>query len=89
MRCGSVLQSAVDTPDSVWQQAQISFSLGGLGVNRVSYHSPTPQLSFQAYLLRFVSTYNNLVDPPDSFTPDSVDNSYFPLTQTFLSNSIC
>eukprot|EP00731_Ephydatia_muelleri_P021279 Em0013g1006a len=32
--------------------------------------------------------YNNLVDPPDSLTPDSVDNSCSSLTQKFLSNKI-
>eukprot|EP00731_Ephydatia_muelleri_P021295 Em0013g1022a len=32
--------------------------------------------------------YNNLVDPLDSLTPDSVDNSCSSLTQKFLSNKI-
>ena len=45
--------------------------------------------------MRFVGTlnhsidlYNNLVDSPDSLTPDSVDNSCSSLTQKFLSNKI-
>eukprot|EP00731_Ephydatia_muelleri_P010167 Em0005g753a len=49
--------TAVGTPDFMWQQAQLSL----------------PQLSVQAYLMRFVGTlnhsidlYNNLVDAPDS-----------------------
>ncbi|KAL5481640.1 hypothetical protein EMCRGX_G021841 [Ephydatia muelleri] len=32
--------TAVDTPDFTWQQAQLSLSRGGLGLRRVSYHSP-------------------------------------------------
>ena len=35
-----------------------------------------------------IDLYNNLVDPPDSLTPDSVNNSCSSLTQKFLSNKI-
>eukprot|EP00731_Ephydatia_muelleri_P029685 Em0021g208a len=41
-----------------------------------------------AMLLLHQYLHNNLVDPPDSLTPDSVDNSSSPLTQKFLSNKI-
>ena len=99
MRCGSVLQcTAVDTPDFTWQQAQLSLGRGGLGLRHVSYHSPAAYLvsavssglSYEVcrYLHHFIDLYNNLVDPPDSLTPDSIDNSYSTLTQKFLSNKI-
>ena len=90
--------TAVDTPDSTWQQAQLSLSRGGLGLRRVSYHSPAAYLVSAVssalthevcrYLHHSIDLYNNLVDPPDSLTPDSVDNSSSPLTQKFLSNKI-
>ena len=37
--------TAVDTPDFTWQQAQLSLSRGGLGLRRVSYHSPAAYLA--------------------------------------------
>ena len=37
--------TAVDTSDSAWQQAQLSLSRGGLGLRRVSYHSPAAYLA--------------------------------------------
>ena len=42
--------TAVNTPDLVWQQAQLSLSRGGLGLHRVSYHSPA------AYIASVVSS---------------------------------
>ena len=67
-------------------------------MRRVSYHSPAAYLASAVssalthevcrYLHHFVDLYNNLVDPPDSLTPDSVDNSCSSLTQKFLSNKI-
>ena len=40
------------------------------------------------YLHHSIDLYNHLVDPPNSLTPDSVDNSSSPLPQKFLSNKI-
>ena len=90
--------TAVDTSDSAWQQAQLSLSRGGLGLRRVSYHSPAAYLasavnsglSYEVcrYLHHSVDLYNNLVDPPDSLTSDFVDNSCSSTTQKFLSNKI-
>ena len=90
--------TAVDTSDSAWQQAQLSLSRGGLGMRRVSYHSPAAYLasavssglSYEVcrYLHHSVDLYNNLVDPPDSLSPDFVDNNRSLLTQKFLSNKI-
>ena len=37
--------TAVDTPDFTWLQAQLSLSRGGLGLHRVSYHSPAAHLA--------------------------------------------
>ena len=84
--------------DFTWQQAQLSLSRGGLGLCRVSYHSPAAYLASAAssglsyevcrYLHRSIDLYKNLVDPPDSLTPDSIDNSCSTLTQKFLSNKI-
>ena len=56
--------TAVDTPDFTWQQAQLSLSRGGLGLRRVSYHSPAAYLalSIQAYLMRFVGTLHHSID---------------------------
>ena len=64
----------------------------------VSYHSPAAYLASSVssglshevcrYLHHSIDLYNNLVDPPDSLTPDSVDNSCSSLTQKFLSNKI-
>ena len=90
--------TAVDTPDFTWQQAQLSLSRGGLGLHRVSYHSPAAYLasavssglSYEVcrYLHHSIDLYNNLVDPPDSLTPDSIDNSCSTLTQKFLSTKL-
>ena len=67
-------------------------------MRRVSYHSPAAYLasavnsglSYEVcrYLHHSIDLYNNLVDPPDSLTPDSIDNSCSTLTQKFLSNKI-
>ena len=40
------------------------------------------------YLHHSIDLYNSFVDPPDSLTPDSIDNSCSTLTQKFLSNKI-
>ena len=90
--------TAVDTPDFTRQHAQLSLSRGGLGLRHVSYHSPAAYLASAVssglshevcrYLHHSIDLYNNLVDPPDSLTPDSVDNSCSSLTQKFLSNKI-
>ncbi|KAL5500331.1 hypothetical protein EMCRGX_G011876 [Ephydatia muelleri] len=71
--------TAVDTPDFTWQQAQLSLT-----------SAVSSGLSHEVcrYLHHSIDLYNNLVDPPDSLTPDSVDNSCFTLTQKFLSNKI-
>ncbi|KAL5475527.1 hypothetical protein EMCRGX_G025354 [Ephydatia muelleri] len=71
--------TAVDTPDPAWQQAQLSLTsaiISGLSSEVFKY------------LHHSIDLHNNLVDPPDSLTPDSVDNSSSPLTQKFLSNKI-
>ena len=95
MRCSSILRkcTAVDTPDFTWQQAQLSLSRGDLGLRRVSpaaylASAVSSGLSHEVcrYLHHSIDHYNTLVDPPDSLTLDSVDNSGSSLTQKFLSN---
>ena len=86
--------TAVDTPDFMWQQAQLSLSRGVLGLCHVPYHSSASYLasavssglSYEVcrYLHYSVDLYNNLVDPRDSLTSDSIDNSCSTLTQKFL-----
>ena len=76
----------------------LSLSRSGLGLRRVSYLSPAAYLasavssglSYEVYryLQHSIDLYNNLVDPPDSLTPDAVGNSCSTLTQKFLSNKI-
>ena len=85
--------TTVDTPDFTWQQAKLSLSRGGLGLHRVSYHSPAAYLasavnsglSYEVcrYLHHSVDLYNKLVDPLDSLTSDSIDNSCSTFTQKF------
>ena len=98
MFCGVHCRQPVDTPDFTWQQAQLSLSRGGLGLRRVSYHSPAAYLasavnsglSYEVcrYLHNSIDLNNNLVDPLDSLTLDSIDNSCSTFTQKFLSNKI-
>ena len=40
------------------------------------------------YLHHSIDLYNNIVDPPDSLTPNSIDNSCSTLTQKFLSSKM-
>ena len=65
--------TAVDTPDPAWQQAQLRLSRGGLGLCRVSYHSPAAYLAsaiisgLSSEVCKYLQhLYNHLVDPPDS-----------------------
>ena len=77
---------------------QLSLSQGGLGLHRVSYHSPAAYLasavssglSYEVcrYLHHSIDLYNNVVDPPDSPTPDSVNNSCSSLARKFLLKKI-
>ena len=86
--------TAVDTTDFAWQQAQLSLSRGGLGLRRVSYHSPAAYLASAVssglsyvvcrHLHHSIDLYNNVVDPPDSPTPDSLNNSCSSLARKFL-----
>ena len=82
-----------------WQQAQLSLKRGGgggLGLRRLSCHSPVAYIApFQSsglspssgnYLSSSVDLYNSLVDPQDSLTPESVGN--FHLSQKVLSSKI-
>ena len=67
-------------------------------MRRVSYHSPAAYVASAMisglssevckHLQHSIDLDNHLVDPPDSRTPDSVDNSSSSLTQKFLSNKI-
>ena len=80
--------TAVDVSASTWQQAQLSLKRGGggLGLRRLSCHSPAAYIaSFQSsglspssgmYLSSSVDLYNSLVDPQDSLTPELVGNSH-------------
>ncbi|KAL5505640.1 hypothetical protein EMCRGX_G007104 [Ephydatia muelleri] len=78
------------------QQAQLSLKRGGLGLRRLSCHSPAAYIaSFQSsglspssgnYLSSSVDLYNSLVDPQDSLTLELVGNSH--LSQKVLSSKI-
>ena len=86
----------MDASASTWQQAQLSLKRGGLGLRRLSCHSPAAYIaSFQSsglspssgkYLSSSVDLYNSLVDPQDSLTLESVGNSH--LSQKVLSSKI-
>ena len=78
--------TAVDASASTWQQAQLGLKRGGLGLRRLSCHSPAAYIaSFQSsglslssgkYLSSSVHLYNSLVDSQDSLTPELVGNSH-------------
>jgi hypothetical protein len=88
--------TAVDASASTWQQTQLSLKRGGLGLRRLSCHSPAAYIaSFQSsglspssgkYLSASVHLYNSFVDFQDSLTPESIGNS--PLSQKVLSSKI-
>ena len=88
--------TAVNASASSWQQAQLSLKRGGLGLRRLSCHSPAAYIvSIQSsglspssgnYLSSSVDLYNSLVDPQDSLTLESVGNSH--LSQKVLSSKI-
>ena len=70
----------------------------GVGLRRVSYHSSAAFLASAVnsglfyevfrYFNHSIDLYNDLVDPLDSLTPDSIDNSCSTFTQKFLSSKI-
>ena len=88
--------TVVDASASTWQQAQLCLKRGGLGLRRLSCHSPAAYIaSFQSsglspssgkYLSSSVDLYSSLGDPQDSLTPESVGNSH--LAQKVLSSKI-
>eukprot|EP00731_Ephydatia_muelleri_P005996 Em0003g244a len=88
--------TAVDGSASTRQQPQLSLKRGGLGLWRLSCHSPAAYIaSFQSsglspssgnYLSSSVDLYNSLVDPQDSLTLESVGNSH--LSQKVLTSKI-
>ena len=88
--------TAVDASASTWQQAQLSLKRGGLGLRRLSCHSPAAYIaSYQSsglsslsgkYLSSSVDLYNSLVDPHDFLTLELVQNSH--LSQKVLSSKL-
>ena len=79
--------TAVDASASTWQQTQLSLKRRGVGLWRLSCHSPAAYIaSFQSsglspssgkYLSSSVHLYNSLVDSQDSLTPESIGHALF------------
>eukprot|EP00731_Ephydatia_muelleri_P024463 Em0016g734a len=83
----------VDTSDAAWQQAQLSLSRGGLGLHRLSLHSPAAYIASvvasdcsspqSKHLLHAIDLFNASVPTTDELTITSLTTSN--LTQKLLS----
>ena len=83
----------VDTSDAAWQQAQLSLSRGGLGLRRLSLHSPAAYIASAVasdcsspqskHLLHAIDLFNASVSTTDELTITSITTSN--LTQKLLS----
>ena len=83
----------VDTSDAAWQQAQLSLSRGGLGLRRLSLHSPAAYIASAVasdcsspqskHLLHAIDLFNASVPTTDELTITSITTSN--LTQKLLS----
>eukprot|EP00731_Ephydatia_muelleri_P024447 Em0016g718a len=83
----------VDTSDAAWQQAQLSLSRGGLGLHRLSLHSPAAYIASvvasdcsspqSKHLLHAIDLFNASVPTTDELTITSITTSN--LTQKLLS----
>ena len=78
----------IDPSDSVWQQAQLSLSRGGLGLRSASLHSSAAFMSSFSmlgfatnthHLLRSLDHFNACVSPAEAISIDELLNS--PTTQ--------
>ena len=86
----------IDPSDSVWQQAQLSLSRGGLGLRSASLHSSAAFMSSFSMssfatntshqLLRSLDHFNACVSPAEAISIDELLNS--PTTQKMLSTKI-
>ena len=88
----------MDASAATWQQVQLSLKRGGLGLRSLSFHSHatyiasflslglSPSSGRYMYISLSLHLYNNLVDPQDSLTHESVGDS--PLSQMVLSSKI-
>ena len=82
-----------DTSDAAWQQAQLSLSRGGLGLRRLSLHSPAAYITSAVasdcsspqskHLLHAIDLFNASVPTTDELTITSITTSN--LTQKLLS----
>ena len=82
----------VDTSDAAWQQAQLSLSRGGLGLRRLSLHSPAAYIASAVasdcsspqskHLLHAIDLFNASVPTTDELTITSITTSN--LTQKLL-----
>ena len=87
---------SIDPSDSVWQQAQLSLSRGGLGLRSASLHSSAAFMSSFSmsgfatntshHLLRSLDLFNACVSPAEAISIDELLNS--PATQKMLSTKI-
>ena len=83
----------VDTSDAAWQQAQLSLSRGGLGLRRLSLHSPAAYIASAVasdcsspqskHLLHAIDLFNASVPTTDELTITSITTSN--LTRYLLS----
>ena len=83
----------VDTSDAAWQQAQLSLSCGGLGLRRLSPHSPAAYIASaiasncsspqSKHLLHAIELFNASVSTIDELTIATITTSK--LTQKLLS----
>ena len=86
----------IEPSDSVWQQAQLSLSRGGLGLRSASLHSSAAFMSSFSmsgfatntshHLLRSLDHFNACVSPAEAISIDELLNS--PTTQKMLSTKI-
>ena len=90
------LCTGVDTSDDAWEQAQLSLSRGGLGLRRLSKHSPACYIASvcksglssapQQHLLQSIDDFNHCIPPSKAIYFESLTNT--PSSQKALSGEI-
>ena len=90
------LCTGVDTSDDAWEQAQLSLSRGGLGLRRLSKHSPACYIASvcksglfsapQQHLLQSIDDFNRCIPPNKAIYFESLMNT--PSSQKALSGEI-
>ena len=86
----------MDTSDDAWEQAQLSLSRGGLGLCRLSKHSPACYIASvcmsglfsapQQHLLQSIDDFNHCIPPSKAISFESLTNT--PSSQKALSGEL-